>query len=214
MVNNTNSTIVAALEKAWFQIRKVHTEVPYVIMVVASGTTGRRLKWGHFAESRWGQKADETRGLSTSKVSEVLISGEGFQRAGKDVLGTLLHEAAHGLATARKLKDTSRAGRYHNKVFKALAQELGLEVEKQGSYGLARTSVPAETEKKWQSTIKALDQVIQTFRFAEGQSKKKPGSRMLLAVCACETKIRLSKQAYEAAAIICTACDQEFEQQT
>jgi hypothetical protein len=29
------------------------------------------------------------------------------------VLGTLLHEAAHGLAQARSIQDTSRQGRYH-----------------------------------------------------------------------------------------------------
>jgi hypothetical protein len=28
------------------------------------------------------------------------------------VLGTLLHEAAHGLADTREIKDTSRQGRY------------------------------------------------------------------------------------------------------
>jgi hypothetical protein len=38
----------------------------------------------------------------------VLISGEGFQRGPVDVLGTLLHEAAHGLAYARQVQDTSR----------------------------------------------------------------------------------------------------------
>jgi hypothetical protein len=43
----------------------------------------------------------------------VLISGEGPQRDPIDVLGTLLHEAAQGLAHARKVSDTSRGGSYH-----------------------------------------------------------------------------------------------------
>ena len=43
----------------------------------------------------------------------MLVSGEGLQRGPTDVLGTLLHEAAHGLAQARSIQDTSRQGRYH-----------------------------------------------------------------------------------------------------
>jgi hypothetical protein len=35
-----------------------------------------------------------------------------------------VHEAAHGLANTRGVKDTSRQGRYHNKRFRALAEEL------------------------------------------------------------------------------------------
>ena len=56
-----------------------------------------------------------------------MISGEGLRRTAHDVLGTLLHEAAHALAHARGIKDTSRQGRYHNKHFKTLAEELGLD---------------------------------------------------------------------------------------
>jgi len=47
----------------------------------------------------------------------------------RDVLGTLLHEAAHGMAATRQIKDTSRQGRYHNRRFAELAAELGITVE-------------------------------------------------------------------------------------
>src|SRR6266542_4043035 len=49
----------------------------------------------------------------------VIITGAG---AGRVVLATMLHEAGHGLAAARNLKDTSRQGRYHNAKYKALAE--------------------------------------------------------------------------------------------
>src|SRR6266545_1119836 len=48
--------------------------------------------------------------------------GEGLRRGARDVLATMLHEAGHGLAAARNLKDTSRQGRYHNAKYKALAE--------------------------------------------------------------------------------------------
>ena len=40
------------------------------------------------------------------------------------MLCTVPHEAAHGLAYARKIGDTSRQGRYHNRRYAALAGEL------------------------------------------------------------------------------------------
>ena len=33
------------------------------------------------------------------------------------VIGIVLHEAAHGVASTRGIKDTSRQGRYHNRRF-------------------------------------------------------------------------------------------------
>jgi hypothetical protein len=94
--------------------------------VVASGSDprGKRLNLGHFAAGRWQLTSPE----QPTDRPEVLVSGEGLQRGGVDVLGTLLHEAAHGLAHARRISDTSRQGRYHNRRYATLARELGLDV--------------------------------------------------------------------------------------
>jgi hypothetical protein len=51
-------------------------------------------------------------------------------RGPADVLGTLLHEAAHAVAHVRGIKDSSRRGCWTNTRFKALAEELGIEVTK------------------------------------------------------------------------------------
>jgi hypothetical protein len=61
------------------------------------------------------------------------------------VLGTLLHEATHGLAHARGIRDTSRQGRYHNKRYAQLATELGLQVAEVDPIGWSATSVPETT---------------------------------------------------------------------
>jgi len=99
------------LEQAWTAIRSHHPDVPQVVIVVASGSDprSRRLNLGHFAAAHW-QLTDQA-----TDRAEVLVSGEGLQRGPTEVLGTLLHEAAHGLAHARKIGDTSRQGRYHNR---------------------------------------------------------------------------------------------------
>ena len=45
---------------------------------------------------------------------EVFIATELLADGAADVFGVLLHEAAHAIAAARDIKDTSRQGRYHN----------------------------------------------------------------------------------------------------
>ena len=107
------SRLVAALERTWTAIRDRHPEVPEVVLVVAAGSDprGKRLTLGHFAAGRW-QLAISADGQSAERA-EVLVGGEGLRRGPVDVLGTLLHEAAHGLAHARGISDTSRQGRYH-----------------------------------------------------------------------------------------------------
>ena len=84
------SLLVAALEHTWQTIRTRHPEVPDAVLVVASGSEGKRLNLGHFAPHRW-----QVHGTDRH---EVLVGGEGLHRGPVDVLGTLLHEAAHGLA--------------------------------------------------------------------------------------------------------------------
>lgn len=117
----------------WRAIRLHHPEVPEVVIVVASGTESRSAKWGHWAASRWSVGGDD-------ELGEVLVAGERFQHGPTGVLETLLHEAAHALAHVRGVKDTSRNGRYHNKRYKRLAEEVGLTCMK-GTHGFNRTDL-------------------------------------------------------------------------
>ena len=120
--------------------------------MVASGSDppSRRLNLGHFAAGRW-QLTDQP-----TNRAEVLVSGEGLQRGPIDVLGTLLHEAAHGLASARKLSDTSRQGRYHNRRYATLAAELGLEVAHLDPIGWSATSVPEPIATRYTEALAEL----------------------------------------------------------
>jgi hypothetical protein len=88
--DGTASLLLAALEHTWTTIRQRHLDVPEAVLVVASGSEGKRLNWGHFAPHRWQ--------VNGADRHEVLVGGEGLQRGPLEVLGTLLHEAAHGLA--------------------------------------------------------------------------------------------------------------------
>ena len=141
------SVLVAALEHAWQTIRTRHPQVPEAVLVVASGSEGKRLNLGHFAPHRWQ--------VNGADRHEVLVGGEGLHRGPTDVLATLLHEAAHGLAKARSIQDTSRQGRYHNRRYATLAHELGLDVAYQDPIGWSATSVPDPTATRYVEVLAA-----------------------------------------------------------
>jgi hypothetical protein len=205
------SRLVAALEHAWAAIRTQHPDVPEVVIVVASGSDprSRRLNLGHFAAGRWQLTSPDT---STDRA-EVLVSGEGLQRGPIDVLGTLLHEAAHGLAHARKISDTSRQGRYHNRRYATLAAELGLEVAHLDPIGWSATRVPGPTAANYAEVLVALGAALVLWRRAEQANPTGPGrSRNALACsCGCGRRIRVARSVLELAPIVCAGCAQPFE---
>src|SRR5690348_11098347 len=128
------SRILKVLEDTWLEIRRWHPDIPPAVIIIASGTDGKQARLGHHAPGRWN--------VAGEQYAEVMISGEGLRRTPNEVLGTLLHEAAHALAHERGIKDTSRQGRYHNKHFKNCAERLGLAVEHDQANGWSATTCP------------------------------------------------------------------------
>jgi hypothetical protein len=202
--NGTASLLVAALERTWQTIRSRHLDVPEAVLVVASGAEGKRLNLGHFAPHRWQ--------VAGSDRHEVLIGGEGLHRGPVDVLGTLLHEAAHGLAQARGVQDTSRQGRYHNRRYATLAGELGLEVASVQPIGWSATTVPEYTAAAYAGQLEDLAAALVLWRRQEHRLGTGPRSRNLLAAtCGCGRRIRVAKTTLAEAPILCGACEQPFE---
>ncbi len=200
------SACIAAMERAWTAIRARHPEVPEVVVVLGAGSEARRglFKLGHFAAARW-QVAETRR-------AEVLVSGEGLGRGARDVLATLLHEAAHGLADARGIQDTSRQGRYHNRRYARLAGEVGLEVARDAKTGWSQTTVPDQLAEVYADVLGDLDAALKLWRYAEQQLPASTGSRNLLAcACPCGRKLRVAKATLEQAPIWCGACEEPFE---
>jgi hypothetical protein len=198
------SLLVAALEHAWQTIRSRHPDVPAAVVVVASGSEGKRLNLGHFAPHRWQ--------VNGTDHHEVLVGGEGLHRGALEVLGTLLHEAAHGLAQARKLQDTSRGGRYHNRRYAQLAHELGLEVTSVQPIGWSATTVPEPTASAYAGQLKELAAALVLWRRQEHRIGAGPRSRNLLAaVCGCGRRIRAAKATLADAPILCARCEEPFQ---
>jgi hypothetical protein len=175
-------------------------------MITGAGSTGRRteLRLGHFAAGRW-QVSDEQR------VAELFIGGEGLQRGGAGVLGTQLHEAAHGLANTRGVKDTSRQGRYHNKRFRALAEELGLEVDHHPRLGWSLTTLAEQTASVYLEAIVQLDRTLTIHREREQpRAGVRSGGRQLTCICSCRRRIRIAPGVLAGGAVLCGVCGQPF----
>jgi len=129
------SGTVAALESAWADIRSLNPDVAeHVVLRIGSGRTGRRggLALGSITVAPdWQQsRPSSSRAKSDPKrYHAIFIAGETLAQHPVKLLETLIHEAAHSVAITRSVKDCSRQNRYHNKRFKATAEEMGLSWE-------------------------------------------------------------------------------------
>lgn len=75
---------------------------------------------------------------------ELNIGADYLDRPIENIVATLIHEGCHLYAMQNGIKDTSNRGVYHNKRFKALAEDRGLIIEKHSRYGWTITT-PSET---------------------------------------------------------------------
>lgn len=201
-----NTRLTMALERTWRVIRKAHPDVPPVVITVGSGIEKTGLKYGHFAAVSWKHKNSD----GDHAVSELFIGGEGLQRDPAAVLATLLHEAAHGIAFTRGIKDTSRQGRYHNTKFKAIAEELGLEVTDKPGIGWSGTTATKATRRLYRRYIDVLGRALVVWRPTELAEPKTTNNNGLSVTCECPRRFRISQKAYDEGPILCGNCDTAF----
>jgi hypothetical protein len=203
----TAAGLVAALEAAWAAIRTRHPEVPNAIIVVGSGSPAKAsqaMKWGHFASLRWQHGG--------TRLPEVLVSGEGLRRTPHEVFTTLLHEATHGLADARNIRDTSRQGRWHNKRFAKLAAELGMTTTRDDKIGFSPCTLTDTTTATYGPVIARIGDALGAWRHPEllDGKQRTTNNNGLACQCECPRKLRLSQAVFEAGPVICGVCADAF----
>jgi hypothetical protein len=227
--NHTGSTVVALLERVWGRIRENHPELPEVVIITGSGLIGGS-KWGHFRADGW--KADQER------RHELFLAGEALAKGARQVLQTMIHEAAHTISKVRGIQDTSRQGRWHNKEFKKAAEELGLEhkaASADSSHGYSFVTLTERTVEKYADLLEELDREIKltchlplwlggsadeddkggekiTGKAPKGEDEKKTQSGPIKATCNCEEPniIRASRKVLDKRVISCEDCDSVF----
>ena len=202
------SRILKVLEDTWLEIRRWHPDIPPAVIIIASGTDRKQTRLGYHAPGRWN--------VAGQQYAEIMISGEGLRRTAREVLATLLHEAAHALAHERGIKDTSRQGRYHNKQFKNCAEELALTVTHDDRNGWAATTLTPAAERAYARQLDALTQAMTLWRHGEtttGTATRR-NTNLIAAICLCGRSIRLAASTLAEAPIICQACDGKFQAKT
>ncbi|GAB3123378.1 hypothetical protein GCM10027160_43610 [Streptomyces calidiresistens] len=136
----------------------------------------------------------------------------------------LLHEAVHGIAAARGVRDTSRAGRYHNRRFLAIAEELGLEhlEEPHPSSGFSLVAMNAATRRRYRQTAERLQRALsahlaattadttRSFRGPAARHGSSGGGVRVKAVCDCGRNVRVVPSVLAQAPIVCGACNKPF----
>ena len=239
--STTGSTIISAIESAYEALQAEHPDLPDVVFVTGSGYMGGgSAKWGHYGRDRWVRRSDGSVVTEGGRLPEVFLSGEAFAAGAEQTLQTLIHEAVHALAVVREVKDTSRDGRYHNRRFVALAEELGMEwpegQKPHGTIGFSAVVLTEETKDFFSVVMVELAQAIaahldtferlglttgsgsgeggedgETPKLPKPEPKAKSRSN-LKATCGCEEPriIRASASVLEEGFIVCNLCGEEF----
>ena len=195
--------LVTTLEDSYNAIRKQHSDVPAAVIVISSRPPRRnRQVWGHFAHSRWD--------VNRVKLPEIMISAEGLKRPAREVLATVVHEAAHGMCCVRGIQDTSRRGQFHNEKFKLAAEELGLTVARDSQLGWTGTTLP---EGKYDDLVRDLTPDLIAYRETEVVLSQSGGKRRTEFPyrCSCPRTIRVHEGIYDLGHILCGVCGDYFQ---
>ena len=118
------------------------------------------------------------------------------------------HEAGHSVAWQRGIKDTSRQGRYHNHRFLTVAEELGLQVQRDAVFGWTQTDLRASTAAAYSGVLQELEHHVPRARArsAAGVNQRARGGIRILA-CSCGLRLlRAGRRGFHADATICTGC--------
>ena len=188
---------------------KTGVTLPNVIIVIDRDTTSKNgaVKYGHITTApAWATDSGEG-------FHEIVLTGEGLRRGGRETAGTLLHEMAHAVNIAKGTKDCDSNGR-HNKFFKTTAEGVfGLTITEDGSRGWSHTEVTDECAETWGDMIARLDKAISLVSCVlktEGKEKKR-NKNLLVGICSCDEpqKIRASAKVFMGG-VTCDECEQHF----
>lgn len=119
------------------------------------------------------------------------------------ICSTLIHEMCHQYAQANNMQDTSRAGNYHNKLFKQIAEKHGLHVECVATIGWSHTTLTDDTAAIIAEFVKDNpDTVIYRMPVIKGQSVKSSTRKYICPWCG------QSVRATKAVNIMCADCNE------
>jgi hypothetical protein len=149
------------------------------------------------------------REMSTTR-GEVFMAIELAARGATDMFAVLLHEAAHTIASRRGIKDTSRQGRYHNGRFKAIAEEVGLEGNRDPERGWPLLALSEKANAAYRDTLGQLTDVLAG---RPGPQDRAAAAASAGPVCGCGRWVPVTRQRRPrvvAGTVMCDPCAEQF----
>ncbi|MDC7290177.1 SprT-like domain-containing protein [Blautia schinkii] len=153
-----------------------------------------------------------------SFTRELNLSADYLNRPIENVVSTLIHEGCHLYAMQSGIKDTSNNGVYHNKRFKALAEERGLSITRHEKYGWTITE-PTEVVldfciENHLEDIQIVRQSSYSIGISGGKSgsgktvtrPRKPSSTRKYVCPCCGNSFRATKEIR----VLCLDCNEEY----
>lgn len=135
---------------------------------------------------------------------ELNMTAQQLNRPINEIAATLIHEMCHQYAQTNNMQDTSRAGNYHNKLFKQIAEKHGLHVECVATIGWSHTTLTDDTAAIIAEFVKDNpDSVIYRMPVFKGQSVKTSSTRKYICPV-CGQSVRATK----AVNIMCADCNE------
>ncbi len=190
---------IEELERAYSMlVPRFDIEMPRPIITVQSAGRKTCLAW--FSQKRW--KSNTVR----MDMCEINFSAEKLSRATVSICETLIHEMVHYANFIKGIKDCTQ-NQYHNARFKALAESVGLGVERMPNKGWASTYIRSDDLYTFiDEQVNLNPSAFDIFRVCEIK-KEAPKNRLCKFTCGC-TNV-WAKTNVEAR---CERCDKAFEE--
>ena len=186
---------IAELERAFTVLNSTLYADKLPKPVITIQAAGRRKAYGWFCSKAWSSE--------TSPLPEINLCAEHLSRSVLCATETLVHEMVHLANWSQGVRDCN-ASQYHNKQFKTGCERIGLNCEKLGRFGWAKTSLSTVLCETIRDRVAPDGEAFALFRYGAGERPKAP-TKMLKWSCGC-TNIRAAVEVQAE----CYGCGERF----
>ena len=140
---------------------------------------------------------------------ELNLSAQFLNRPISEIASTLIHQMCHQWARENGFKDTARSGSFHNKLFKKVAEDHGLNTEYVNGRGWANTTLNESAEQLLSEYV-AHNPARLIYREMPVKPKRIRDAGIRKYVCPdCEVNVRATKQVN----VICGNCLKQMQEE-